>query len=231
MSSLLNDKVTSQLLNRHLNQARQQTADSLEKLSSGVVFTSQDPRPADRALTESLEFKLRSLSSSKRNINDAVSLLQTAEAGFSEITNILTRMKEINIAGASSTMSDQERRFLFIEYDALHQEINRIATTTEFNNVPLLNGKDSNAPSELIFRINSPHLGSDSPNRSGDWNEVRLEKLSDVVATTSGLGLPTVDRLLRNSKGVTLRQAEELLRAKNKRQFSTIYDEALDRIN
>ncbi|MFW7377539.1 MAG: flagellin [Oligoflexus sp.] len=231
MSSFLNDKVTSQMLNRHLNEARRQGADALEKLSSGVVFTKQDPRPADRALAESLEFKLRSLSSSKRNINDAVSLLQVAESGFAEITNILTRMKEINIAGASTTMTDKERRYLFIEYEALHQEIDRIAKTTEYNSIPLLNGEDENVPEQLIFRISDPHFAEGAPNSSGDWNEIRLENLQDVIATTEGLGLRNPRRLLEEERGVTLSQAQDLMEADDSRQFSTVYDEAQARIN
>ena len=81
-------------------------ADALEKLSTGTVFTTRDPRPAERSIAEGLEYKLRGLAAAKRNINDAVSLIQTGEAGLNEITNMLLRMKEINATAASTTISD-----------------------------------------------------------------------------------------------------------------------------
>lgn len=229
MSPPPSDQINTNVLHRHLNRARQESADSLERLSSGQVFTRNDPKPTDRALAESLELKLRSLASTKRNINDAVSLLQVAEGGFSEINHILTRMKEINIAAASSTSTDQERRYLLIEYDALHQEIDRIANTTEFNQIPILNGRDSRTPPELIFRVGDPQLGDSG--RGQDWNELRLERLNDVVATTDGLGLRSIARQLRGSRGISLRQAEDLMRPQNRRQFDSVYDEALSQLH
>src|SRR5687768_9335205 len=157
----IKDRSLQATLQRHLEKSQKENSDALEKLSSGTIFTRNDPRPADRALAEGLEFKLRSLSSSKRNINSAVNLLQTAESSLSEIGNMILRMKEINVAAASTTVSDKERRFLFIEYEALHDEIDRIALTTEFNGIPLLNGEDPRAPEELVFRVGDPVSGED----------------------------------------------------------------------
>ena len=231
MANVINDKVVSQKLNRHLNQARRENVDSLEKLSSGQIFTTQDPRPADRALAEGLEFKLRSLSASKRNINDAVSLLQTAESGFSEVNNILTRLKEINVAAAATTMTNQERKFLFIEYQALYDEMNRIAQTTEFNGIPLLNGENEKTPESLIFRVDDPYRGDDAPTESGDWNEIRFENLRDVIANPDGLGLRSVREYLEDEEGIDLETAQELLEPEDSDLFSTIYDEALDRLS
>ncbi len=74
MAINVKDKQLSNILTRNLENAREKRLDSMEKLSSGQVFTKQDPRPADRALSDQMEFRLRSLASSKRNMNDAVSL-------------------------------------------------------------------------------------------------------------------------------------------------------------
>jgi flagellin len=226
VASSINDKTITDRLNRDLRQAKAREADSLSKLSSGSVFTSQSPKPAERALAEKMEFRLRSLSSAKRNVNDAVSLLQTAESSLSEINNIVTRMKEINVTGASTTVSDQERRFLFIEYQALFDEMNRIAITTEFNGIPLLNGKSPKTPEELIFRLDDA-ISGDYP----DINTITMTGLKAINATPVGLGIQSAIDLLRDttsSEGISLRDVAELLEPSDSDEFSTIYDEAIN---
>jgi flagellin len=180
-------------------------------------------------LAEGLEFKLRSLASSKTNINSAVNLLQTAESSLSEITNMVLRMKEINVAAASTTVSDKDRKFLFIEYEALHDEINRIATTTEFNGIPLLNGDSPDAPEELVFRVGDPMFSEESD--TDDINVIRFEGIKGVVATTVALGLKSArDLLLDSEQGIALADVEDLLMADDD-LFGSIYDQALDTIS
>jgi flagellin len=229
MAFNIKDKALQANLARHLEKAQKVNSDSLEKLSSGSVFTRNDPRPAERALAEGLEFKLRSLASSKTNINSAVNLLQTAESSLSEITNMVLRMKEINVAAASTTVSDKDRKFLFIEYEALHDEINRIATTTEFNGIPLLNGDSPDAPDELVFRVGDPMVseGVDSE----DLNVIRFEGIKSVVATTAALGIKSArDLLLDSDQGIGIQDVEDLLMADDD-LFGSIYDQALDTIS
>jgi flagellin len=227
MTFILNDKATGLKITNALEHARKENQSSLEKLSSGQIFTTQEPKPADRALADRLEHKLRGLATSKRNINDAVSMLQTAEGGFSEVTNMLLRMKEINTAAATTTLSDTERKYLFIEYQALHSEIDRIAATTEFNSIPLLNGQNEKVPERLIFRVDDAARDEDAPGDNGDWNELRFEGLKDVVVTTLGLGLKSVGEFLTGEEGVDLDTARELMEPGDSR-FSSVYDEALD---
>lgn len=222
--------IQSQKIIHRLNKAQQNNSDSLEKLSSGQVFTRNNPRPADRAIAEGLELKLRSLSASKRNINDAISLLQTADSGFSELTNILVRMKEINTAAASTTMNDKERKFLFIEYNALHDEMNRIARTTEFNSIPILNGEDERTPESLIFRLSDPVISDSANNDSGDLNEVNFDNLRDIIATPKGLGIRSVQEFIESDDDIDIEDAMDLLEAENDDEFATVYDEALNKI-
>jgi len=230
MTFILNDKATGLKITNALEQARKENQSSLEKLSSGQIFTSQEPKPADRALADRLEHKLRGLATSKRNINDAVSLLQTAEGGFSEVTNMLLRMKEINTAASTTTLSDTERKYLFIEYQALHSEIDRIASTTEFNSIPLLNGQNEKVPERLIFRVDDAVRDENAPNDNGDWNELRFDGLRDVIVTTAGLGLKSAIEYLTDEDGIDIETAQELMEPDDSR-FSSVYDEALDKIS
>lgn len=234
MAFNIKDRGLQANLQRNFEKTQRENSDALEKLSSGTVFTKNDPKPAERALAEGLEFKLRSLASSKRNISSAVSLLQTAESSLSEVGNMVLRMKEINVAAASTTVSDKERRFLFIEYQALYDEINRVATTTEFNGIPLLNGDAENAPEELVFRVGDPSLADgEVASDDEDVNAIHFDGLKSVVATTQGLGLKSAAELIGGSseeEGIALEDVEDLMATEDTDLFATIYDEAMNTI-
>lgn len=227
------DKALQANLERHLADAQKTNADALERLSSGTIFSKLDPRPAERALAEGLEFKLRSLASSKRNINSAVNLLQTAESSLSEISNMILRMKEINTAGASTTISDKERKFLFVEYEALRDEITRIASITEFNGLPLLNGEDPRSPESLVFRIGDPVQADGATSEADDINAIHFDGLRSVVATANGLGLKSARDLLAGAAedgGIALQDVVELMQPESD-GFSTVYDQALNTLS
>lgn len=232
MAFNIKDKVLTETLQRHLGKAQREHADALEKLSSGQVFTRNDPRPTDRALAEGLEFKLRSLSSSKRNVNSAIGLLQTAESGLNEISNMVIRMKEINVSAANTTVSESDRKFLFIEYEALYDEINRIASTTEYNGIPLLNGKDPKALEDLVFRVGDALKGSeDLSSDETDINLVKLKGIQSVVTTAPGLGIRSARELLRESGeegGISLEDVHDLMVPEDDEFFSSVYDKALN---
>lgn len=233
MAFNIKDRAQQAQLQRHFNKAQQENSDAMERLSSGSNFTKNDPHPAERALAEGLEFKLRSLSSSKKNINSAVGLLQTAEGGLSEVTNMVLRMKEINVAAASSTLGDKERKFLFVEYEALYDEVNRVALSTEFNGIPILNGDDANTPEELIFRVGDPSSpSSDLTDDSTDINAIKFNGLKSVIATTKGLGLKSARELLaasQETEGLSVNDVEELMSTEDS-QYATVYDQALSTI-
>lgn len=224
------DNSLTMMLTRHLEEAQKKRTDALTKLSSGTVFTSGDPRPAERAISEGLDYKLKSLASSKRNINDGVSLLQTAEGSLSEISNMVTRMKEINVSASSTTLNDQERRFLFVEYQALHNEISRIAQTTTYNGMPLLNGDSPDAPEELILRIGDPTYDEDD----NDLNVIRFDGLKKIVVTPEALGLKSAAELLGDSDeetGIDMDSVMDLMTPEDSDIFATTYDMAVNSIS
>ena len=230
MAVNVSDKAINQMLQRHLSAAQKTNVDSLEKLSSGQVFTRNDPRPSEKAISDNLEFKLRGLSSAKRNINDAVSLLQTGESGLQDISNMLLRMKEINVAGASTTIGDRDRRYLLIEYEAIHDEINRVAMSTTFNGIPLFNGQSKDAPESLIFRVGDPQKADSKGNSDPDINTIRFDGLKSVVATTEAMGIKSARKLLAASNdkdGISARDVQDMLPAKDPDSFPTVFDQAL----
>lgn len=113
---------------------------SFTQLASGSRITKSSDDAAGLAISENLKSGMRSIYQAGRNANDGISLIQTAEGGLGEISNILTRMRELGIQSASDTVSDKERGFLDKEVQQLKAEVQRIAQTTKFGNQELING-------------------------------------------------------------------------------------------
>lgn len=113
---------------------------NLEKLSSGSRINRAGDDAAGLAISEKFKAEIRSLKQASRNANDGISMIQTAEGSFNEVSNILIRMRELSIQTASDTIGDTERGFVDKEIQHLKEEIGRIANVTEYNGTRLLNG-------------------------------------------------------------------------------------------
>jgi flagellin len=130
---------------------------SLERLSSGTRINRAGDDAAGLAISEKLKATVRSLKQAGRNANDGISLIQTAEGAMSEIGNIMIRMRELSIQGASDTIGDTERGFIDKEIQKLKEEVTRIAASTEFNGRHLLDGTEN----ELEIQVgtkNNPEI-------------------------------------------------------------------------
>lgn len=115
-------------------------ADNLARLSSGFRINKAADDAAGLAISENLRAQIRGLKQAGRNANDGISLVQVAEGGLNEISNMLIRMRELSIQSASDTVSDRERGYTDVEFQQLKNEIDRVAQTTEFNGYELLSG-------------------------------------------------------------------------------------------
>ena len=114
---------------------------SMAQLASGSQITKSADDAAGLAISENLRSQIRSLGQAGRNANDGISLIQTAEGGLGEVSNILTRMRELGIQSASDTVSDKERSLIDREVQQLKAEVQRIAITTKFGNQSLIDGR------------------------------------------------------------------------------------------
>lgn len=113
---------------------------SLARLSSGYRINQAADDAAGLAISENLRGQIRGMKQAARNSEDGVSLVQVAEGGLQEISNMLIRLRELGVQAASDTIGDTERKFLDVEYQQLKSEIQRIAEGTQFNGRDLLNG-------------------------------------------------------------------------------------------
>ena len=116
---------------------------SMNKLSSGERINKAGDDAAGLAISEKMRSQLRGLEQASRNTQDGISVVQTAEGAMEEVGNIAQRMRELSVQSANETNTAEDRAKITEELSQLHDEINRIADSTEFNKKNLLNGTDS----------------------------------------------------------------------------------------
>jgi flagellin len=140
MGFRINTNVASLQAQTSLNKVSKESQESFSKLSSGSRITKAADDAAGLAISEKLKAEIRSSQQANRNANDGVSMIQVAEGGLNETSNILTRMRELAIQAASDTVGESERGMANLEYQQLKSEMDRISQVTEFNGKKLLNG-------------------------------------------------------------------------------------------
>lgn len=140
MGLRINTNVLSLAAQRSLGVNNSKQQQTLERLSSGSRINRAADDAAGLAISEKMKAQIRGLQQAERNVGDGISMIQTAEGGLNEVSNILTRLRELSMQSASDTVNDTERGFTNLEYQNLKAEIDRISQVTEFNGNKLLDG-------------------------------------------------------------------------------------------
>jgi flagellin len=124
---------------RNLNQTNRSLNSSFQHISSGLRITKAADDAAGLAVAENLDSAVQSLRQARRNTNDGISIVQTAEGATNEVSNIIKRLRELAVEASSETLNSTERSYIATEYNAMLSEVDRIANVTEFNGVKLGN--------------------------------------------------------------------------------------------
>jgi len=140
MGQVISTNVASLNAQRNLNTSQNALNTSLERLSSGMRINSAKDDAAGLAITERFTAQIRGLNQAQRNASDGISLAQTAEGDLAAITNNLQRIRELSVQSANATNSSSDRAALQLEVAQLVSEIDRVASTSAFNGVNLLDG-------------------------------------------------------------------------------------------
>jgi flagellin len=140
MPQVINTNIASLNAQRNLNASQSDSNVALQRLSSGLRINSAKDDAAGLAISERFTSQIKGLNQAMRNANDGISLAQTAEGALSETGSILQRMRELAVQSANATNSASDRNALQSEVNQLKEELERIATTTEFNGLKLLDG-------------------------------------------------------------------------------------------
>lgn len=140
MALTITTNVASLNAQKNLTGSQHAMDQSLARLSSGYRINQAADDAAGLAISENLKAQIRGLGQANRNSNDGISLVQVAEGGLNEISNMLIRLRELGVQAASDTIGDTERKFIDVEYQQLKSEIQRVSEVTQFNGYDLLNG-------------------------------------------------------------------------------------------
>lgn len=137
-SSVLNTNIASIIAQRNLAGAQTQLSVSVERLSSGLRINRAKDDAAGMAVASVIQSQIKISGTAHRNINDAMSMMQTAEGALQEGTSMLTRIKELATQGANDSMSKEQYYFLIQEMKQLMEELRNVASRTTFNGNNLL---------------------------------------------------------------------------------------------
>ena len=143
MSMVVQHNMQAMNANRQLGIATGAVGKSTEKLSSGFRINRAADDAAGLAISEKMRSQIRGLNQASTNAQDGISLIQTAEGALNETHSILQRMRQLSVQAANGTETDEDRSNLQDEVAQLQDELDRIAETTEFNTMKLLDGSFS----------------------------------------------------------------------------------------
>ena len=178
---------------KNMHSQNQELSQAMARLSSGLRINSAADDAAGSAIASKMEAQVRSLDVAIRNSYDAISMTQTAEGALGEMENILQRVRELAVQSSNSTLSNNDRNQLQNEVNQLIAEVDKIAATTHFNNVKLLDGSNSDVTfqiginAENSLKVNLEQSNSVALGLSGSKgvSELTSERVSMVSYTTN----------------------------------------------
>ena len=138
--TVINTNVGALMARTYASKAAQKTGTSMERLSSGLRINGSADDAAGMAVANKMRSQLNGIKMAIRNSQDGISLVQTAESGMSEISNMILRMRELAVQMENGIYTSKDRDNAQLEINALLQEIDKIAVNTRFNDVNLLDG-------------------------------------------------------------------------------------------
>ena len=151
---------------------------SMEKLSTGLAINKAGDNAAGLAVSEKMRAQIRGMEQADKNVQDGISLVQTAEGALGEAGDIVQRMRELSVQAGNDTLNESDREKIAEEIGQLQEEIGKIAEETKFNGNQLLNG------SKADFTIQA---GATDETRT-----ITMENLSSIANDLSALKVDTV---------------------------------------
>jgi len=181
MGLQINTNVAAMNAYRNLSSTQGSMATSLERLSSGLRINRAADDAAGLAISEKLRAQTNGLNQATSNAQDAISLVQTAEGALNETHSILQRMRQLSVQSANDTNTSDDRAAIQKEVTALNGELDRIASTTQFNGQNLLDGTGGTAGS-FTFQIGA---------NNGQTVSVAFAKADTTTLGTGALDVST----------------------------------------
>lgn len=155
---IINHNMSSMYANRMLGINNDQVQGNIEKLSSGQRTNRAGDDASGLAVSEKMRMQIRGLNQAQKNIQNGVSFIQATEGYLQETTDILGRIRELSIQSANGIYSDEDRMQIQVEVSQLIHEVDRIASSAQFNGMNMLTG--AFAANSVSGRIMQFHIGA-----------------------------------------------------------------------
>ena len=149
---IINHNISSMFASRMEGLNTSTLQSSMEKLSSGERINKAGNDASGLAVSEKMRSQIRGLNQASRNIGDAVSFIQVSEGYLTETTDILQRIRELAVQSANGIFSDEDRAQVAVEVSQLVAEVDRIASSAQFNGMNLLTGRFSR-DSDIVMQF------------------------------------------------------------------------------
>ncbi len=222
----INNNMSAVITNNKLLGTEGSLSDVMEKLSSGFSINHASDNPSGIAIAGKMQAQIEGLDQASTNGSDGISVLQTAEGALNEVTEMIQRMRELSVQAANGTNSDTDRESIQKEIDSLLEEIDRVAATTEFNTINLLDGSldcrtyaehatriqtSNNVPAGIYaLKISSASMQATASAADGLFGDVDSEALEESgVITINGYGIELSAGMSRETVYGMLRDACE----------------------
>jgi flagellin len=174
--TVINTNVSATLASNAITRNDRAMSTAMERLSTGLRINSASDDAAGLAIASRMRSQVDGLEQAARNANDGISMIQTAEGAYIEVSNMLGRMKELAVQASSGTYSDTDRAALNLEFDQLQSEMIRIAGNTQWNGFNILDGTAGGSSATVKYQVGAG---------SGQTMDATFNTLYKTVASAS----------------------------------------------
>jgi len=187
MALVINTNIASLTAQRNLSESQSVSSTAMERLSSGLRINSARDDAAGLAIANRFTARSEGLAVATRNASDGISLAQTAEGALQEVTDNLLRMRELAVQSANGTLSAADRTALQTEMTQLTNEIDRVATASNFNGINLLDGTFT----AQTFQVGAEATSTVQMAAIASARSTALGQFQGVTYTNQGIGTAT----------------------------------------
>lgn len=187
----VNTNVSALIANNQMGRNVNAQSKSMEKLSSGVRIKRAADDAAGLAISEKMRAQIKGLDQAGRNVQDGISVVQTAEGALEETGNILQRMRTLSVQSSNETNTAEERQKIADELLQLKDEVERISSSIEFNGKKLLDGSST----EIRLQVGA-NFGTNVAGTSNNNNEIKVALVNtSSIMSKAGITSSTIASL------------------------------------
>ena len=181
--TVINTNVSATLASNAISRNDRAMTTAMERLSTGLRINSASDDAAGLAIASRMRSQVEGLEQAARNANDGISMIQTAEGAYIEVSNMLARMKELAVQSNSGTYSATDRAALDLEFSQLRSELHRISENTQWNGFNILDGAAGGSTANVSFQVGA---GS-GQSMTATFSTLYASKKSTASTTTAAV--------------------------------------------